>query len=641
MLSLKSLVMNDYTGHYEANPKATEYCKIQPTATNNLYASDNLKSIIGGKAYSLISLHNHGCMVPKTWVIPCKFCIDRREVDLRPLVEYYGYGMENNKKFAVRSGAPVSMPGLMQTKLNVKFEDIQEAITSVWDSWNTDHAKMYREAKGIDHNLGTAVIIQEMVPFQKYAGVAFSANPADPVNRMDFDPIIEYVEGLGDALVGGEVQPTRMTTTNKSIYPYLASTLEELHNRFGAVDIEWAYSTTHGMYFLQMRPLKFATPPELAANDDSGRKAITFGKSIGGQRRVICKVIHANDVVNNKLPEGAAVYVSEFRPKYYPLMMASRSILCSTGGETCHAAIIAREFDKPAISCINYEDIKAHNLILVDGGSGKIYEALDNDSVAKDDSNKTKVILDNSRIPNLGIKNGSPSSYSFNVNSLLYRFYWLLNEQLLGKITVEDRDAKVKEIADVLAAYLYTATACEMRYVRRNCESSKKRRLVIGALRFLGLDITYDQVVKDRDQFAIKIPQPLTIEQAALTSKWVARGFNELTWRGGSFGGKKWGQIADTISNYLHGLYTPVMFVDTTFNLQHNGGCVFGKFNWLQNSSSTLQVQLDAKAKSFKKLRDVSGYYHNQETITTIFKQGYKGLSWIPQVKEELKKEVA
>lgn len=126
---------------------------------------------------------------------------------------------------SVRSGAAVSMPGMMETILNLglsdknvdalaaacgdpdfanesrqrlekmyreivgvdtvpadPWEQLRGAIDAVFKSWNTNRARSYREREGIPHDLGTAVTVQAMVfgniDDDSGTGVLFTRNPA-------------------------------------------------------------------------------------------------------------------------------------------------------------------------------------------------------------------------------------------------------------------------------------------------------------------------------------------------------------------------------------------------------------------------------------------------------------------------------
>ncbi len=144
---------------------------------------------------------------------------------------------------SVRSGAPVSMPGMMDTILNVgltpavmaamaykdfaedshaafragfdkavpgyvDFDDpyavLDAAIAAVFASWNSPRAVSYREREGISAALGTAVTVQAMVFGNACdlsgTGVAFSRNPStgDPAPTGDW-----LARAQGEAVVAG------------------------------------------------------------------------------------------------------------------------------------------------------------------------------------------------------------------------------------------------------------------------------------------------------------------------------------------------------------------------------------------------------------------------------------------------------
>lgn len=126
---------------------------------------------------------------------------------------------------SVRSGAPVSMPGMLDTILNVGLNDataaelaaasgdaafvaecrrrlhkmfrhatdggetpqdpwqqLRHAVEAVFGSWNSDRARAYRAHDNIPDDLGTAVIVQAMVFGNRgddsATGVVFTRNPA-------------------------------------------------------------------------------------------------------------------------------------------------------------------------------------------------------------------------------------------------------------------------------------------------------------------------------------------------------------------------------------------------------------------------------------------------------------------------------
>ncbi|MCX7805315.1 MAG: hypothetical protein N3A38_09015, partial [Planctomycetota bacterium] len=80
---------------------------------------------------------------------------------------------------------------------------LREAISAVFDSWESERAIKYRERNNVRGLLGTAVTVQAMFP-SECSGVLFSADPNDPSARRI---IIEASMGLGEAIVRGRVEP--------------------------------------------------------------------------------------------------------------------------------------------------------------------------------------------------------------------------------------------------------------------------------------------------------------------------------------------------------------------------------------------------------------------------------------------------
>jgi pyruvate,orthophosphate dikinase len=148
---------------------------------------------------------------------------------------------------SVRSGAPVSMPGMMDTILNLglneatteglstasnspafaadcrrRFEEmftgvvgvadvpsdpwaqLRAAIEAVFRSWNSDRARAYRQREAIPDDLGTAVTVQAMVFGNRSAdsgsGVLFTRDPATGAPAQYGDVLFE---AQGEDVVAG------------------------------------------------------------------------------------------------------------------------------------------------------------------------------------------------------------------------------------------------------------------------------------------------------------------------------------------------------------------------------------------------------------------------------------------------------
>jgi pyruvate,orthophosphate dikinase len=199
---------------------------------------DELRGLVGGKAANLGLMLGPELRlpVPPGFVITTEACRaflaggwpDGLDAELRErMAEVEGVvgrrfgAAEDPLLVSVRSGAPVSMPGMMDTILNLGLCDATErglpdpgfaadcrarlrtmfrdivgvseppddpwgqlrlAIEAVFRSWNGDRAKTYRAKEGIADDLGTAVTVQAMVfgnlSDDSATGVVFTRNPA-------------------------------------------------------------------------------------------------------------------------------------------------------------------------------------------------------------------------------------------------------------------------------------------------------------------------------------------------------------------------------------------------------------------------------------------------------------------------------
>jgi pyruvate,water dikinase len=199
---------------------------------------------------------------------------------------------------AVRSAGAISMPGAMETYLNVRGEaDVVKKIVRVWGSAYTYRAVLYRH----NHNMGAehasiGIAVLQLVD-ARAAGVLMTANPTSGDTG---EMVVESNWGLGESVVSGVINPDKfnvgkkdLTVTRvinkklKKIVPAGDGTemidvpveLQELpsltdeevkqlvrdglriEEHFGGpTDVEWAYSAgspfPENLYFLQARPMK-------------------------------------------------------------------------------------------------------------------------------------------------------------------------------------------------------------------------------------------------------------------------------------------------------------------------------------------------------------------------------------------------
>jgi len=275
-----------------------------------------VKLLVGGKAANLtVMAVDLGLPVPPAFTVTTAACNEYLahgwpaglEGELREhmarMEELVGQGFgdpANPLLVSVRSGAPISMPGMMDTILNLGLNDattvglelasaspkfanncrkrfeamfrdivgvetvpedpwaqLRAAIEAVFRSWNSDRARSYREHEGIPDDLGTAVTVQAMAfgnrSVDSGTGVLFTRNPAtgEPVLYGDV-----MFNAQGEDVVAGthRTEPIailgeRMPAVGHELRAY-AARLE--HHHRDLCDIE--FTIEHGkLWLLQCR----------------------------------------------------------------------------------------------------------------------------------------------------------------------------------------------------------------------------------------------------------------------------------------------------------------------------------------------------------------------------------------------------
>jgi pyruvate,orthophosphate dikinase len=240
------------------------------------------KTLLGGKAWSIEKMRSLAIPVPPAFVLTtavCKRFYDAgREIPedvlgalpeaMAGLEEVTGRtfgGGERPLLVSVRSGAPISMPGMRDTVLNLGVTDAVEAalatgdpgyaadtrrrfleqfakvvgheapadpwdqlraaIEAVFNSWQSDRAKFYRRGRGIPDDGGTAVTVQAMVfgnlDDGSGTGVLFSRNPL----TGDAHPYGEWLpRGQGEDVVSGRSNALPLSTMEQTM-PHAHSSL--------------------------------------------------------------------------------------------------------------------------------------------------------------------------------------------------------------------------------------------------------------------------------------------------------------------------------------------------------------------------------------------------------------------------------
>ena len=308
-------------------------------------------------------------------------------------------------------------------------EQMDLAIRAVFDSWNTDRAKLYRRQERIPGDLGTAVNVCSMVfgnlgP-DSGTGVAFTRDPASGRQGVYGD----YLQNAqGEDVVAGirnTVPLADLEGIDKASYDQLMKIMETLETHYRDLcDIEFTIERGK-LWMLQTRVGKrtaaaaFRIATQLVdqglIDEAEALRRVTgaqlaqlmfprFDEKVAGSGQV--KRIGWGIAASPGAAVGKAVFDSytavkwsrsgekvilirrETNPDDLNGMIAAEGILTSRGGKTSHAAVVARGMGKTCVcgaeelevdtkqrrlSAPGGVVIEEGDLISIDGSSGKIY----------------------------------------------------------------------------------------------------------------------------------------------------------------------------------------------------------------------------------------------------------------------------
>ncbi|MFE4329737.1 pyruvate, phosphate dikinase [Streptomyces sp. NPDC056831] len=303
-------------------------------------------------------------------------------------------------------------------------EQMDLAIKAVFDSWNTDRAKLYRRQERIPGDLGTAVNICSMVfgnlgP-DSGTGVAFTRDPASGHQGVYGD----YLQNAqGEDVVAGirnTVPLAELESIDKKSYDQLMQIMETLETHYRDLcDIEftiergqlWMLQTrvgkrTAGAAFRiatqlvdqglidEAEALQRVTGAQLAQlmfprfDEDARTRLLGRGIAASPGAAVGKAVFDSYTAVKwSRSGEKVILIRRETNPDDLDGMIAAEGILTSRGGKTSHAAVVARGMGKTCV-CGAEEievDTKRRRLtvggtvveegdtVSVDGSTGKVY----------------------------------------------------------------------------------------------------------------------------------------------------------------------------------------------------------------------------------------------------------------------------
>jgi pyruvate,orthophosphate dikinase len=330
--------------------------------------------------------------------------------DLRALVEVY--------KGIVREYAGREFPQDPREQLDL-------AIRAVFESWNTDRARLYRRQERIPHDLGTAVNICSMVfgnlgP-ESGTGVAFTRDPATGATGVYGDYL---ANAQGEDVVAGirnTVPLQELEQLDPKSYRELMAIMDTLERHYRDLcDIEftiergtlWMLQTRVGkrtaaaafMIAASLVDEGVISPDEAVARVNGGQLAqlmfpqfdtrgnhqrITTGMNASPGAAVGKAVFDSYTAVKwSRSGERVILIRRETNPDDLNGMIAAQGILTSRGGKTSHAAVVARGMGKTCVCGAEELDVdtKARcfkapggitveegELISIDGTSGAVY----------------------------------------------------------------------------------------------------------------------------------------------------------------------------------------------------------------------------------------------------------------------------
>ncbi|MBP6062961.1 MAG: pyruvate, phosphate dikinase [Fusobacteriaceae bacterium] len=352
-------------------------------------------------------------------------------------------GIDKNKFVALRNSIIENNKGLSQQELDKKViaefknfyriehgsdfpetpqEQLFMAIDAIFNSWNNERAITYRRLNHIEDNMGTAVVVQEMV-FGNLneisgTGVAFSRNPSSGTREVFGEYLLQ---AQGEDIVAGIRTPEPIARLNDVLpvvydeFIRIANLLEKDYKDMQ--DIEFTIEDGK-LYILQTRngkrspyaAIKIAidmhdegliTKEEAILKVDAGlipqllngdfdeeavKEAVLLGKGLPGSAGVaIGRVVLASERV--KVKENTILVREETSPEDIKGISLAQGIVTVKGGATSHGAVVARGMGKCCVTgCgeIEIDDIrremkigghivKEGDFISISGYTGEIF----------------------------------------------------------------------------------------------------------------------------------------------------------------------------------------------------------------------------------------------------------------------------
>jgi pyruvate,orthophosphate dikinase len=303
-------------------------------------------------------------------------------------------------------------------------EQLDHAIRAVFDSWNTERARLYRRRERISHDLGTAVNICTMVfgnlGSTSGTGVAFTRDPATGKQGAYGDYL---VNAQGEDVVAGirnTLSLEELEALDHDSYSELVKVMRRLETHYRDLcDIEFTIERGK-LWMLQTRVGKrtaaaafriathlveeqLITLDEALARvqgnqlaqlmfprfDTSGERDLLTRGMAASPGAAVGKAVFSSAAAQEWAARGEDVVLirKETNPDDLSGMIAATGILTARGGKTSHAAVVARGMGKTCVCGAEELDVDEHarrasvngttisegDLVSIDGSTGEVF----------------------------------------------------------------------------------------------------------------------------------------------------------------------------------------------------------------------------------------------------------------------------
>lgn len=296
------------------------------------------------------------------------------------------------------------------------FLQIKKAIISVFNSWYTPRAQVYRKNLQIADEWGTAVIVQQMIfgnlHRESGSGVVFTRDTHSSQARINLNGDFSFLS-QGEDIVSGLIKTLPISEMQKkqsnynspySLEKVFPRQFEKLKNiaqcliddlGFSHQEIEFTFETAEpeDLYILQTRDISIQSSSSAMVFDVSEKKMEKVGCGIGINQSVLNGVVVFDQSDLEKLQKKTKMpHTILVRPDTVPddieLIFTCDGLLTSRGGATSHAAVTAASLGKMCVvNCdnmvvdenekkciINGYEFRSFDKIAIDGRTGNVFK---------------------------------------------------------------------------------------------------------------------------------------------------------------------------------------------------------------------------------------------------------------------------